>query len=425
MAGEVSFDVLFRTPTIVKFVQQIPTPLDMFQRWLRLSPGMPATDTVHGRHFGFDILDATRQIARGRAPGVGPGTTTRKQVGHVSGTVYRSHEKIRLLMEEIFKTRPLGQQIGNDLVDIRGQQHVQRQLKYLVQRFRNSRENMVSRMLRGQCDLKFDVDDIRPIDTGGDLTVDFQIPDDNKTQLYLGTGSDIIDATWLAAGTDIIGHVLAINKAFTRLTGRALKHIWCNSTLYNSLLANTGLQTVTGSAYRVFEFLTGREVQNREGIPDSGFDVVFGAIPLVTFHVYDGVLCDPSLEGVNDETTVANTNLLIPDVNAIFTPEPDTDWVGWVEGSEWVSENIMDSGREVFGFHSWASRVIDPPGMELTEPDDLDFYIHGRIEGRPDCHHRSTVWPLYRDRLLRCRREYINYGQSENYYIHGPQGFSD
>ncbi len=65
------------------------------------------------------------------------------------------------------------------------------------------------------------------------------------------------------------------------------------------------------------------------------------------------------------------------------------------------------------------------PGMELTEPDDLDFYIHGHIEGCPDCHHRSTVWPLYRDRLLRCRKECMNYGQSEDYYIHGPQGFSD
>ena len=30
----------------------------------------------------------------------------------------------------------------------------------------------------------------------------------------------------------------------------------------------------------------------------------------------------------------------------------------------------MDAGREVFGFHSWASKVIDPPGMEIKMVDN-------------------------------------------------------
>jgi pilus assembly protein CpaC len=66
------------------------------------------------------------------------------------------------------------------------------------------------------------------------------------------------------------------------------------------------------------------------------------------------------------------------------------------------------------------------PGMEVTEPDDYSFFVYGAIEGRPECHHRSTVWPLYRNRLCRCKQESCEtYRASENYYVHGPHGFSE
>jgi pilus assembly protein CpaC len=65
------------------------------------------------------------------------------------------------------------------------------------------------------------------------------------------------------------------------------------------------------------------------------------------------------------------------------------------------------------------------PGMEVTEPDDKDFFIHGFIEGWPDCDHRSTVWPLYRDRSTKNRHDIFRKTTSETYYIHGPSGFSN
>lgn len=66
------------------------------------------------------------------------------------------------------------------------------------------------------------------------------------------------------------------------------------------------------------------------------------------------------------------------------------------------------------------------PGMEVTEPDDIEFFCKGHIEGRPECHHRSTVWPIYRDRLCECRKKLnTDYQDSENYYISGEHGFSE
>lgn len=67
------------------------------------------------------------------------------------------------------------------------------------------------------------------------------------------------------------------------------------------------------------------------------------------------------------------------------------------------------------------------PGMEMTEPDDIDFFLYGHIEGRPECHHRSTVWPLYRDRLHKCSEGQTgnNYQHTDEYYIYGPHGYSE
>jgi pilus assembly protein CpaC len=67
------------------------------------------------------------------------------------------------------------------------------------------------------------------------------------------------------------------------------------------------------------------------------------------------------------------------------------------------------------------------PGMEVTEPGDWAFFLDGRIEGNPNCHHRSTYWPTYKRQLLDARVEaklQAKYQQSECYYIQGEHGFS-
>lgn len=71
------------------------------------------------------------------------------------------------------------------------------------------------------------------------------------------------------------------------------------------------------------------------------------------------------------------------------------------------------------------------PGMEVTEPDDWHFYALGHWEGHPDQHHRSTIWPLYPQRILAAKhqamreaKQHSHYLQSESYYVNGPHGFS-
>ncbi|QDT33650.1 type II and III secretion system protein family protein [Thalassoglobus polymorphus] len=66
------------------------------------------------------------------------------------------------------------------------------------------------------------------------------------------------------------------------------------------------------------------------------------------------------------------------------------------------------------------------PGMEVTEPNDLDFFLFGDLEGRAESHHRSTVWPLYKSRMKRCGYyEMDKNHKSKKYYLNGSHGFSE
>ncbi len=70
------------------------------------------------------------------------------------------------------------------------------------------------------------------------------------------------------------------------------------------------------------------------------------------------------------------------------------------------------------------------PGMEVTEPDDIEFFLYGHVEGLPGLNHRSTVWPLYRDRMKQVKKNRRFFdpscpaGQSDSYYINSEHGCS-
>ena len=198
------------------------------------------------------------------------------------------------------------------------------------------------------------------------MTIDFQIPAAQKganidTLVTAGSQGD-----WSTPATDVIGQLLELNAAAEKASGYPIRHVWINSTTLNLLLDNDKLQAVGGSAFRIFDSLTMTQVDTSAGPRQSGYIYVFRAIPQFIFHVYDGVL------NVNVDDNDGNTNAMkiVPDDYAIFTPEPG-DWMGMAEGSEVVQENYNTQPREVFGFHSWSTPVLDPGGRELKMVDNF------------------------------------------------------
>jgi pilus assembly protein CpaC len=73
------------------------------------------------------------------------------------------------------------------------------------------------------------------------------------------------------------------------------------------------------------------------------------------------------------------------------------------------------------------------PGMSLTDPTDCAFYLLQHIEGHPDFHHRSTVWPSYRQHVVadywiqkhRQDKASPEICGEQDYYIDGPHGLSE
>jgi hypothetical protein len=370
MAQEITLEQFLSTPFVLKMVNRIKTPMSLFQNFYGMGIGGSNYDQFSGRNVSWDIMDMTRKLAKGRAPLSGPATVAQSPVRVQTAQAYRLHEKFLLPADKIFRYRNLGGQIGT--IDKGGQAYAQRQVKWATQRFRNAREFMVSRLFRGGFSVTMSGDEylLGELSASGSLfNVETLIPSANKDQLELGTGSSIIDVPWNDPNADVIGHVLAINAAFERLHGYPPRHFWISSPTFADLLNNVGLQNVGGTAYRVFDSMTRRQMSSAEGIPDSGFEVVFRALPLWTFHVYDAVLAPDVDTPEYDETTVANTSKLVPDNNVIITPEPG-DWCGWLAASEMVAETLNDAPKEQFGFHTWTTPVIDPAGIEYKFLDN-------------------------------------------------------
>ena len=73
------------------------------------------------------------------------------------------------------------------------------------------------------------------------------------------------------------------------------------------------------------------------------------------------------------------------------------------------------------------------PGMSVTEPTDEAFFFLQHIEGHPSIHHRSTVWPQYKQQVQADKwvqkhlQQTASAGYSEpqpQYYFSGPHGLS-
>ena len=369
----ITFSELMQTQVILRIVNRIQTPLEIIQRLFGAVSGdsRGATEVVTGRDAGWDIYDSTRQYAAASAVDTGPHDVTQRVIGHQSAQLMRTHESILIHDSKVYNTRSLGGQYGS-IVDVRGQRHIQRQISFMVERYRNQREWMYSRLLRGGFNMERNGKQFKLRDYDAtraqDIRVNYQIPAENLGRMQLGTGVDIL-SDWSNPNAPIIEQLYRINEAYTRIHGRPLVHILLDSISFLNVLNNTGIQNIGGEANTVFNSITRRSGQSVEGIPDAGFTVKFRALPLFEFHIYDGVL---SADGEADGITIAETAKLIPTGFAAFLPEPDSTWHGLIEGTELIRRNVDMPAEEVVGFGAWATPVIDPPGQRLKF---LDNYL--------------------------------------------------
>lgn len=357
--ANVSFNQLMSAPQITRVISTIKTPQSRFQSFFGMQPGGPNENEVGGHFTGWDIFDKTRKIAKGRAPGAGPGTSAPNAMGHVSAVIYRSHEKMHLSEERIFRIRPMGQNFGN--VDAAGQKYITKQEEFMAQKFKNAREYLVYSMMRGKLGLLNDGDDWVPVAPGaGTFDINYRIPDGNLNQLDMLGGGAIINTVWSNTSTaDIVNDVMQINAANEQLHGRIVEHFWTDSTVLNYMLNNTKLQALGGTANQVFNQWTRTTFTGPDAMQDTGYEVVFRGMPWLKVHSYDAGL------DVNGTFTKFFTG-----TTGYFCPEPDSSWCEMQIGSERILENVASVASERFGLQAWVERTTQPAGWELLTVDN-------------------------------------------------------
>lgn len=370
--GSVSLQQLLRHPYVLKVISRQRAPQNYFQRFFNVGIGAPTGTVIPAglRAFTYDIFDHVRQLSGVRAPEAGPKRVRRNPVGVGSGYLLRSYEAMTVAYEQIANLRPLGSPIGS--LDKNGQSYVTKQIEYETERMRNLREWVLTRVFRGSFTISISGDDHILADSGGQITVDFQHPSANRSQLAVGdSGANIIDVPWSNPAADIITQMLNLNKASERRTGLAIEHIFVNSTTLGWLINNLPLQQAGGAAFRVWESITTKTETDISGESrQAGKTVIFRAIPWITFHTYDGVLAPPSAQANVIPAASTDVDLVIPNGRAIMTPAPGA-WLGYASGTEIVQKTYASAPESIVGFGTWQRPILEPAGREMLFLDNF------------------------------------------------------
>ena len=344
-----SISEVLSSKRIARVISRVDEAINPIATFLGMQIGGPNRLQVGGRKTSYDVFNNTRRIAKGRAPGVSNARSKPQKVGNVDVVFPRAAETIELSDEEMLNFRSIGGPVEGGL-SASAESYITRQEIFLGQKFNNIIEFQAAAMLRGQYVFIQDNDDLYHDFTGTGVTIDFQIPDGNKLGLNMLGGGNLIDGPWSTETTDIPAQLYAINAAMIELTGKGLRHILCNSTVWNNVLNNTVVQEQGGSANLVFERITIDENNN--------FMARLRALPWLQWHIMD--------HGLDVGTGDGSYEKLLPDGFASFTPEPTAEWVQYMEGSEYVTEGPNGVRAVRMGFYPYAYPTHDPSGWDLA-----------------------------------------------------------
>lgn len=303
------------------------------------------------REGSYDVFNRTQDLASGRVPGTAPLNVIPQKVGRVRFTIPRSAERIPLTDEDLVNRRQIGQAVT--IVDSMGENYIMRQKRFLAEKVGNMIEFQTAAMLRGSYTFDTVGDELRHSFSGGEETIDYQIPAGNKNQLNMLGAGNIIGTSWATTTTDIPGDVLQVNDAMNALTGMGIEHAICNSNTFQYVLNNDKVKAQAGTSNTPYE------QYQRTG--PGHFAVILKAIPWLQWHIIDYKL------RVWDGSSAYALTSLIADDQVTFIPTPNASWVQYLNGGEVVTEGpngtrAFRSGAYFYGYPTW-----EPSGWNLCE----------------------------------------------------------
>jgi hypothetical protein len=232
------------------------------------------------------------------------------------------------------------------MIDRGGAKYIARQELYMAQRYANLIEFQTASMLRGSYTFDQDGDILYHRFTGGEYTINYQLPANNKNQL-----NGIIGTVWSNTASDIPLDCFDINAQSVQDTGLPIEHVIVSSTIWNHVVNNTKVINQGGSSNLVFETIS------RVGAGE--FSARLRAIPWLQWHIVDYGL------DVWDGSSETFTRLIPTDV-AVFLPNPSMAWTAYIRGCEYVTEGPNGVRDLRKGFYPYAYPHHDPSGWRLN-----------------------------------------------------------
>jgi hypothetical protein len=360
---------LTQVPVVMGVIRQYNAPGTEFSRFYGLDLKAAPKQVLHKRSGLYDIFNPTRTMPTARMNMTGPARVARKPVGQMAVHTSRFFEALEINFEDVFHTRPIGGQIGT--VDEHGRSYIKRQIQHELDKFGNLHEFLAFQMMRGGWSLRAynGGEDLYPVlkgDSEAVVTVDSLVPSEHQGQLAVDAGdTDVIDVSWDDPAAPIIQQLMRLDKIHAVRHGAPLRHIWLNGTTASYLMENTQLRSVAGDAYLLYELMSNRPKTEGQTYEDTGYDIVFKALPQIRFHVYNQAYI-PGLvsESFAAQTDASNIKYYIPDGEAIITPHPG-DWCEKIAGTEPMRHNAHEPVQYVSGFHMGRSEAYDPPRVDL------------------------------------------------------------
>jgi len=313
-----------------------------------LPPGlMTPNRKINGNNCTYYQVNGSRQTARMVQYGAASQRRTISGVSEVPVILSHWAENMEIKPATLMN---LQSQTGEE--QERGEQEVTRQLKETKQISENTRAAYVmAAFALGQ--IYFGLDgSLSATTVSGGQSIDMKIPAANATQGLDTDGSTaLVSASWLTAGTNIVGDVVRIQKRALQQSGYKLKNALYGSAVINAMLANTSLQNII---YRSPEY----QKAFSQGMIPNGF------LGLNWYPAYETFFED------NTDTAGAGAiKELFPTGQVTFLPEVSADWYELIEGSKLIPSGVgasadisqlIGSAMNAYGEFAYAYATMDP-----------------------------------------------------------------
>jgi hypothetical protein len=317
----------------------------------------------HGRNGAFNIVDNSRKVAKGTAPGAPASKSSIAVIGSQPFTYPRMHDSIRLLAETFHNLGMIENPAQRDLM---GRRMIEVQTKVKAQEAANWRKAALIGALRNTLRAVKDGEDWNWSYTSG-MVVSAQIPAGNTLQLNMLGAGNIVGTTWANAAAPITSNLGSINAGFQQLCGGALRGIICSNAVWQNVIRNTAVREVAGLSSAPFETLT---FEGSPKLASTMKNVKMAKLisdPQLTFYVTDEVV----------ELGDGTSQKICPDTQAIFLGfTPDDGTIAMYEGSEPIAEYDGGPMTQRSGFSSWVVPKSNPTATEVFFLDNAMPVIH-------------------------------------------------